>query len=122
MAKSEGESLKNELKGTGRKMDEIAKLLGMSRQNLNYHLRKEILEDDFKRLLAEKRSSIFHMENRMDENDVQSRLLRIEANLEVFQISIAGLKSKKIEDFDQRFSELQTLIEAAVKRRIEKQA
>lgn len=50
--------------------------------------------------------------------DIQSRLLRIEANLEVIQVAIAGLKSKNKEDFAQRFSELQTLIEQAVRRRL----
>lgn len=54
------------------------------------------------------------------DKDIQSRLLRIEAHLEVFQISIAGLKSKKPEDFDQKFSELQTLISEAVRRRKER--
>lgn len=53
----------------------------------------------------------------IDDKDIQSRLLRIEANLEVFQIAIAGLKAKKSEDFGQKFSELQTLIEEAVMRR-----
>lgn len=53
----------------------------------------------------------------IENEDVQNRLLRIEANIEVFQVAIAGLKSKRTEDFDQRFSELQTLIEEAVKRR-----
>lgn len=52
------------------------------------------------------------------DKDIQSRLIRIEAHLEVFQISIAGLKSKKPEDFDQRFSELQKLISEAVMRRL----
>lgn len=49
--------------------------------------------------------------------DIQNRLLRIEATLEVYGISIAGLKAKKIEDFEDRFSELQKLISEAVKRR-----
>lgn len=48
---------------------------------------------------------------------IEARLLRLEANAEVFQIAIAGLKAKKTDDFGQRFSELQALIEEAVKRR-----
>lgn len=50
-------------------------------------------------------------------DDIQNRLLRIEANLEVFQVAIASLKVKKTGDFEQRFFELQQLIEEAVIRR-----
>lgn len=53
----------------------------------------------------------------INDNDIQNRLLRIEANLEVFQVAIAGLRAKKTEDFDRKFSELQTLIEEAVMRK-----
>lgn len=57
----------------------------------------------------------------IENSDIQNRLLRIEANIEVFQIAIAGLKAKKTEDFEDKFSELQTLISKAVKRRKEEQ-
>lgn len=54
---------------------------------------------------------------KIDDNDIQNRLLRIESTLEVFLIAIAGLKAKRKEDFDNKFSELQKLISEAVKRR-----
>lgn len=55
----------------------------------------------------------------IENNDIQNRLLRIEATLETFQIQIATLKSKTKEDFPERFSELQILISKAVMRRKE---
>lgn len=51
---NEGVILKNFLKGTGKEIGDIAVFLKMSRQNLNHHLRKEILETSF-RLLVEKK-------------------------------------------------------------------
>ncbi len=63
MNTSEGLILKNKLKGTGKTMASIAAILEMTRQNLSYHLRKEVLEPDFKRLLEEKSKSIFHVEH-----------------------------------------------------------
>lgn len=63
MPNSEGEILKNRFKGTGKAMKEIAGILGMTRQNLNVHLKKEILGDDFKRLIADKGKLIFHVEH-----------------------------------------------------------
>lgn len=62
MQKHEGVELKKKFKGTGREMGEIADLLGMTRQNLSYHLRKPKLEDNFKRLVSEKGKQIFHVE------------------------------------------------------------
>ena len=50
----EGEALKNLLKGSGKLIDDIADILDMTRQNLNYHFRKEKLGDDFKRLITDK--------------------------------------------------------------------
>lgn len=47
MEKKEGERLKNYIKGLGLEMNQLAKSLNMSRQNLNYHLRKEKLDNDF---------------------------------------------------------------------------
>lgn len=35
-------------------MGDVAETLGMSRQNLSYHLRKDILDEDFKRLVFDK--------------------------------------------------------------------
>jgi hypothetical protein len=46
----EGRETEKLLKGTGKQMQEITKSLGFkSYQNLNYHLRKEKLEPNFKR-------------------------------------------------------------------------
>jgi hypothetical protein len=52
---SDGEILKAFIKGKPNwQMGDIANKLGMSRQNLNYHLRKDILDADFERLIKEK--------------------------------------------------------------------
>ena len=48
MENNEGKILKNLIKGKGLEMNDVARLLGMSRQNLNYHLRKVDLDEDFK--------------------------------------------------------------------------
>lgn len=82
MLKKEGEILKNRLKGTGKKMPEIALILGMTRQNLNYHLRKDKLDNDFKRLLKEKEKFIFHLENihekiQIEDGDTFQRLIKL---------------------------------------------
>lgn len=50
----QGSELKLILKGNGLGMGEVAETLDMSRQNLNYHLRKETLDKDFTRLITEK--------------------------------------------------------------------
>lgn len=62
MPEKEGELLRNKFLGTGKKIPAIAKLLGMTRQNLNIHLKKETLGDDFKRLVKEKEKAIFQTE------------------------------------------------------------
>lgn len=62
MEKNEGLELKNKFKGTGKEMGEIAAILGMTRQNLNVHLKKPLLNENFKRLLKEKSKEIFHVE------------------------------------------------------------
>lgn len=50
----EGELLRNYFKGTGKQMTYYFEALGMTRQNLNHHLRKSSLDDDFKRLIKDK--------------------------------------------------------------------
>jgi hypothetical protein len=59
----EGETTRNTLKGTGMPMGDVAALLGLTRQGLNYHLRKEVLEDGFKKLLKAKLPYVFHIES-----------------------------------------------------------
>lgn len=54
MEKHEGEELRNYLKGKGLEMNLVAKKLGKKRQTVNYHLRKAVLEEDFKRLVKDK--------------------------------------------------------------------
>lgn len=55
MAKThQGEELKLKIRGSGYSMNELAKTLDMTRQNLNYHLRKEVLDGDFVRLVKNK--------------------------------------------------------------------
>ncbi|MEO6523914.1 MAG: hypothetical protein ABIN91_19680 [Mucilaginibacter sp.] len=59
----QGENIRNILKGSGKQMGDIADLLGLTRQGLNYHLRKDVLEDGFKRLLQAKFPDVFNFEN-----------------------------------------------------------
>lgn len=94
MAENEGEILRNKLKGTGKTMPEIARVLGMTRQNLNYHLRKDILEDDFKRLLNEKGKHIFHVEHSQNEDKLSDTASRFLKMLESQQRTIENLSEK----------------------------
>lgn len=98
-----------QLKGSPKEEDAviIKKFFGVK-------LLSELTEDYLQQIITEQ---VPHKTTRIESRDIQSRLLRIEANLEVFQIAIASLKAKRNEDFGQKFSELQTLIEEAVKRR-----
>lgn len=50
----DGLILKNFLKEKAIKIGQLASLLNMSRQNLNYHLRKDKMDEDFERLLKDK--------------------------------------------------------------------
>jgi len=75
MPKNEGEILKNKLKGTGKKAAEIAAILGMSRQNVNYHLAKEKLDDDFRRLVKEKSQAIFQTENVFEDEENLNKII-----------------------------------------------
>lgn len=59
---NEGDQTRNTLKGTGMAMGDIAAILGLTRQGLNYHLRKERLDESFKNLLREKLPEIFKIE------------------------------------------------------------
>lgn len=54
MALHEGEKLREQMKDLKLTQDSIAGMLGMTRQNLNHHLRKEKLDEDFVRLIREK--------------------------------------------------------------------
>jgi transcriptional regulator with XRE-family HTH domain len=96
---------------------EMAAKLGISDQLLGLYERgernpktkfylkwKEVFNDDL-------------LQTNVSNETVESRLLRLEANAEVFQVAIAAMRAKRKEDFPQRFSELQTLIEEAVRRR-----
>jgi hypothetical protein len=60
---TEGENTRNILKGSGMAMGDVANLLGLTRQGLNYHLRKDVLEKGFKRLLSEKMPNFFKLES-----------------------------------------------------------
>jgi hypothetical protein len=59
----EGDNTRNTLKGTGKAMGDIAITLGLTRQGLNYHLRKDVLDDGFKRLLKAKFPYVFNFES-----------------------------------------------------------
>lgn len=54
----QGDKLKAFIKGRPEGVGGIADLLGMTRQNLGYHLRKEVLDEDFVRLVREKISGV----------------------------------------------------------------
>lgn len=51
---SEGQLLKNFFKGKGYAMQDIADKLSMTRQNLSHHLRKEVLDANFLRLVEDR--------------------------------------------------------------------
>mgnify|MGYP000031048080 CR=1 FL=1 len=51
---NEGEIVKKLLKSLQKTQEEIAHELGMTRQNLSHHFRKDILQPDFERLIKEK--------------------------------------------------------------------
>jgi len=59
----QGEHTRNLLKGSGIPMGDIAEKLGLTRQGLNYHLRKSVLDANFKALITEKLPDIFRVEN-----------------------------------------------------------
>lgn len=56
---NEGLLIKNKLKSTGLEMNYIAKSLKMTRQNLNYHLRKSALDESFREKVKEVFPGIF---------------------------------------------------------------
>lgn len=59
----EGESTRNTLKGSGKSMGEIADIMGLTRQGLNFHLRKPVLEEKFRKVLRDKFPAIFSTES-----------------------------------------------------------
>jgi phage repressor protein C with HTH and peptisase S24 domain len=54
-----GESLKNLLKGKGFEINEIADRLKMSRQNLGYHFRKDVIDENFRVKLVKTFPDVF---------------------------------------------------------------
>ncbi|OCX54710.1 hypothetical protein BEL04_10830 [Mucilaginibacter sp. PPCGB 2223] len=60
----QGEQTRNLLKGSGIPMGDIAEKLGLTRQGLNYHLRKQQLDANFKTLVAERFPDIFKTESK----------------------------------------------------------
>jgi transcriptional regulator with XRE-family HTH domain len=80
MERHEGEELRNYLKGKGLEMQDVAEKLDMSRQNLNYHLRKQALDEDFKRLVKDKMQIDFPLgksERKMRTTESEDYSLRI---------------------------------------------
>jgi len=59
----QGEHTRNLLKGSGIPMGDIAEKLGLTRQGLNYHLRKSVLDANFKALITDKLPDIFRVES-----------------------------------------------------------
>lgn len=70
----EGRELRQLIRRSGFTQDDFAALLGMSRQNLGYHMRKDKLDDDFRRLLKEKGIALHgdHLPKKMENNLAQS--------------------------------------------------
>lgn len=58
----QGESVRHTLKGSGKSMGDIAQILGLTRQGLNFHLRKPIVDEKFKKQLRDKFPNIFSSE------------------------------------------------------------
>ena len=95
MEKHEGTELRNYLKGKGLEMNRVADKLKMTRQNLNHHLRKQILDDNFKRLVADKLKIDFPLRDGIGSEDAISvsitepfkflinRVIKIEAQNEI---------------------------------------
>jgi hypothetical protein len=77
MERHEGEELRNYLKGRGLEMQGVAEKLEMSRQNLNHHLRKQVLDEDFRRLVAEKMKIDFPLVKRSSNIQVTAPLDRL---------------------------------------------
>jgi hypothetical protein len=77
MERHEGAELRNYLKGMGLEMQDVAEKLEMSRQNLNYHLRKQVLDEDFRRLAAEKMKIDFPLVKRSSNIQVTAPLDRL---------------------------------------------
>ena len=72
MKNHEGKDLKNRILGSGKSVADVATVLGMTRQNLNVHLAKEILGEDFRRLFQEKQNEVFQMENKMSNEELKT--------------------------------------------------
>ncbi len=77
---NEGDQTRNTLRGTGVPMGDIANLLGLTRQGLNYHLRKPVLDSNFKQLLKAKLPDIFKIERRYEENPPMVSMVAEQSN------------------------------------------
>ncbi|MDB5288583.1 MAG: hypothetical protein JWR05_3532 [Mucilaginibacter sp.] len=75
----EGEKLKFILKGAGIGIGEAAMELGMTRQNLGYHFRKERVDSDFKEKLFSKYPNVFTNDrvSSIVENELQNEVKSI---------------------------------------------
>lgn len=110
MENHEGNELRKYLKRNDLVITKVAKEWGMSRQNLNYHLRKEVLDDDFKRLLKEKMNLSFSkgkinvprgktdyikdekpIDILISENEIITRLIQVQAEVNVLTEYVINL-------------------------------
>lgn len=89
---NDGSILKAFLKNNAIKMGEFATLLNMTRQNLNYHLRKEKLDGDFERLIK----IVGGIERK---NDNYIRLTKQEIESEKLIFNVPFLSSRDIPAF-----------------------
>lgn len=95
---NEGIALKNYFKGSGKSMGEIAEKLQMTRQNLNHHLRKPVLEGNFALLIE----SIFNIDLK---KDVFSKLKITETETPVEKKAITGYSKDQLESILDKFSD-----------------
>lgn len=75
---TEGEILRNTIRGRGMIIKDAAKLLGMSRTNLQYYLAKENFDDDFKQKVKNKLSiDLFNFNEDIVHENVFDKLSKV---------------------------------------------
>lgn len=102
----EGSILRNYIKRSGKTQDEFSAFLGMTRQNLSHHMRKPVLDDDFRRLLKEKGISLY------SDNKLQSDSEEIPYNIPLKKNRMAKVilpKGAKALDVDLIISHLKLM-------------
>lgn len=92
MENKEGEKLRNLIKGLGLEMNQFAESLNMTRQNLNYHLRKDKLELDFLKKV-ENVLLKYGVKNAIIENGTKEDFVKIEIDKDMESIEHIQIKA-----------------------------